>query len=54
MKRRTWCFAGFNFLQIVPDVFAVGRQGRVSVWPESLRMKMERGEIAREEEEMEV
>ena len=26
----------------------------VSVWPESLRMKMERGEIAREEEEMEV
>jgi len=26
----------------------------VSVWPENLRMKMERGEIAREEEEMEV
>jgi all-trans-retinol 13,14-reductase len=26
----------------------------VSVWPESLRSKMERGEIAREEEEMEV
>jgi len=24
------------------------------VWPESLRMKMERGEIAREDEEMEV
>jgi hypothetical protein len=36
-----------------PDVFAVGRQSRVSKWPEYLRRKMEQGEAAREDEERE-
>jgi 2-polyprenyl-6-methoxyphenol hydroxylase-like FAD-dependent oxidoreductase len=35
-----------------PDVFAVGRQSRVSQWPEYLRRKMESREIARKEREM--
>jgi hypothetical protein len=39
---------------IESDVFAVRRQSRVSLWPENLRMKMEHGEIAREEEEVQV
>ena len=37
-----------------PDVFAIGRRSRVSAWPENLRRKMERGEVAREDEEREV
>jgi len=34
-----------------PDVLAIGRQSRVSAWPENLRKKMERGEKGLVEEE---
>ena len=35
-------------------VLAGGRQSRTSAWPEYLKKKMERSEVAREEEEMDV
>jgi hypothetical protein len=37
-----------------PDVLDVRQQSRVSTWTEYLRKKMERGEVTREDEEMEV